>query len=167
MYQCIYELWLYDSSNNLLFITLLQRQSLFWNIPLKGHLIQSWWIVISFSSVDSRQCIKNFTLIYHLTFLKGRYMTFQGRCKKSQGRCKTIWGEVPTSPHLPSKSGHAHIHKLLLSFVHIPIYFIFPSILSPSWNAFCSIRTLFLHFTNFCFPFKDWKRQSLTPKQLR
>jgi hypothetical protein len=34
-------------------------------------------------------------------------MTFQGRCKHSQGRCKTISGEVRTSPHLPSKSGHA------------------------------------------------------------
>jgi hypothetical protein len=33
-------------------------------------------------------------------------MTFQGRCIKSQGRCKTISGEVPTYPHLPSKSGH-------------------------------------------------------------
>jgi hypothetical protein len=41
----------------------------------------------------------------------GGCMTFQGRCKNSQGRCKTISGEVPTSPHLPSKCGHG-LHAL-------------------------------------------------------
>ena len=47
---------------------------------------------------QTKQRITNFTLIYHLTFPKGRCMIFQGRCKKSQGRCITISGQVPTSP---------------------------------------------------------------------
>jgi hypothetical protein len=52
---------------------------------------------VDFSSL-AKQRLKNFTLIYHLTFPKGRCMTFQGRCKTSKGRCKTISGEVPSSP---------------------------------------------------------------------
>ena len=62
-----------------------------------------------FRSVDPKQP-KNFTLIYHWNFPKGRCMAFQGRCKNSQWRCKTISGEVPTSPHLPSKSGQVFVN---------------------------------------------------------
>jgi hypothetical protein len=63
VYICISVFMNYDCTTYpiLLFITLLQ--SLFRNIPLKGHLIQRWWAVISFSSVDSNQRITNFTSI--------------------------------------------------------------------------------------------------------
>jgi hypothetical protein len=42
-------------------------------------------------------------------------MIFQGRCKNSQGRYKTISGEVRTSAHLLSKSGHAYRVNIQLS----------------------------------------------------
>jgi hypothetical protein len=85
LYICISVFKNYDCTIHpiLLFITLLQ--SLFRNIPPKEHLIHRWWTVISFSSVDCKQRVKNFTLIYHLIFPMGRCMTFQGRCKKSLG----------------------------------------------------------------------------------
>jgi hypothetical protein len=76
----------YDCTSHpiLLFITLLQ--SLFRNILLKGHLIHRWWIVISFSSVDSEQRIKNSTSNIS-SFPRGGAWLFRGGAKRFQGRC--------------------------------------------------------------------------------
>jgi hypothetical protein len=101
MYQCIYELWLYDSSN------ITTKYILKYSIKraLDTEMMNSCQLS------DSKQRIKKFSFIYHLTFPKGRCMTFQGRCKKSQGRCKTISGEVPTSPQNPPMTKFWNLFK--------------------------------------------------------
>jgi hypothetical protein len=118
MYQCIYELWLYHSSNFALHY--ISYVSDFWNIVLKGywHGHRYEWLSSTqfLQSLDSKhrlskdskyilhlcskQQIKKLSHFhFHLTFPTGRCMTFQGRCKKSQVMCRTISGELPTSPN--------------------------------------------------------------------
>ena len=119
VYICIIVLMNYDCTTHpiLPFITIL-LQSFFPNIALKGYLTQRWMAItvsILQKSLDPKQT-KNVKFSFWSiieTFPRGGGggMTFQGRCKNSQGRCKTISGEVPTSPHLPSKCGHG-LHAL-------------------------------------------------------
>jgi hypothetical protein len=131
MYICISVLMNYDCATRPIIMPFISIITKFFSKHwLKGYLAQRWMAItvsilqknfltkcrpwatkkcqmFTYSSLGPARGLMC-TLIYHWKFPMGKCMTFQGRCKNFQGRCKTISGEVRTSPHLPSKSGHAN-----------------------------------------------------------
>jgi hypothetical protein len=91
MYQCIYKLWLHDSSNFALhYITtkLLSKHCIkrLLDTGMNGHHCFNFTEKTFLQSVNPKQHIcQIFTLIYHLTFPKGMGMTFHKRYKHLRG----------------------------------------------------------------------------------
>ena len=96
-------------------------------------------------------------------------MTFQVRCKSSQGKFKTISGEVHTSQHHPSKSGHAiglfilPTYSELLHFILLEVSDASPGNMSSSSKKFDGSSDLSSISPNLIRPFDVTNDRWISP----